>query len=449
MLSAGAGEGEASAAGPSQVVMVRRDLLAKCMTCPLCLKLLRDATTIIECLHTFCRKCIYEKLNDEETNHCPSCNIYLGPLPLDKLRPDHNLQDVRQKIFPSKRNKVKTPEEVPPMTPPVKRKERSLSSLVVDIHTATQTRLTKRQTKAFAKRAPTLRGLSPVIDDMTKKEDYNVEKLAKKSSSAERPGKPTFKRKQSFQVYSKAEPSKYTRTEGKSNGEGSFQDKVDIWKPLNCLVEAANRTKSFRSSQHSPVVKAEQTNGPASEVDGNSIRVKERPHKSEVQEQKSENNPMPPEMLKAGSLQGINQQTRNLTAVAQTPLDAGITQHVRSIGPIWFSLVAAVEQTGEPPLPQISASYLRVKDGSMPVSFVQKYLMRKLNLEKEAEVEIMCLRQPVSPTMSMQNLVEQWLRGGSSQKLPAAIGTSAKELVMVLNYGRCKVPADESQQQHS
>lgn len=82
------------------------------------------------------------------------------------------------------------------MTPPVKRKERSLSSLVVDIHTATQTRLTKRQTKAFAKRAPTLRGLSPVIDDMTKKEDYNVEKHAKKSSSAERPGKPTFKRKQ-------------------------------------------------------------------------------------------------------------------------------------------------------------------------------------------------------------------------------------------------------------
>ncbi|URE17676.1 E3 ubiquitin protein ligase [Musa troglodytarum] len=335
------------------------------------------------------------------------------------------------------------------MTPPVKRKERSLSSLVVDIHAATQTRLTKRQTKAFAKRAPTLRGLSPVIDDMTKKEDNNVEKHLKKSNSAERPGKPTFKRKQSFQVYSKAEPSKYTRTEGKLNGEGSFQDKVDIWKPLNCLVEAANRTKSSRSSQQSPAVKAEQTNGPASEVDGNSIKVKERPHKSEVQEQKSENNPMTPEMLKAGSFQGTNQQTRHLTAAAQTPLDAGITQHVRSIGPIWFSLVAAVEQTGEPPLPQISASYLRVKDGSMPVSFVQKYLMRKLNLEKEAEVEIMCLRQPVSPTMSMQNLVEQWLRGGSSQKLPAAVGTSAKELVMVLNYGRCKVPADESQQQHS
>lgn len=34
------------------VVMVRRELLARCMTCPLCNRLLRDATTISECLHT-------------------------------------------------------------------------------------------------------------------------------------------------------------------------------------------------------------------------------------------------------------------------------------------------------------------------------------------------------------------------------------------------------------
>lgn len=34
------------------VVMVKRELLARCMTCPLCRRLLRDATTISECLHT-------------------------------------------------------------------------------------------------------------------------------------------------------------------------------------------------------------------------------------------------------------------------------------------------------------------------------------------------------------------------------------------------------------
>jgi hypothetical protein len=33
-------------------VMVKRGLLAACMTCPICNRLLRDATTISECLHT-------------------------------------------------------------------------------------------------------------------------------------------------------------------------------------------------------------------------------------------------------------------------------------------------------------------------------------------------------------------------------------------------------------
>lgn len=38
--------------GKNQEVRVRRDAIAACMTCPLCNKLVRDATTISECLHT-------------------------------------------------------------------------------------------------------------------------------------------------------------------------------------------------------------------------------------------------------------------------------------------------------------------------------------------------------------------------------------------------------------
>jgi E3 ubiquitin-protein ligase DRIP len=34
------------------MVMVKRELLVRCMTCPLCRRLLREATTISECLHT-------------------------------------------------------------------------------------------------------------------------------------------------------------------------------------------------------------------------------------------------------------------------------------------------------------------------------------------------------------------------------------------------------------
>ncbi|RVW96083.1 E3 ubiquitin protein ligase DRIP2 [Vitis vinifera] len=36
----------------SQVVKVRRETIAACMTCPLCNKLLKEATTISLCLHT-------------------------------------------------------------------------------------------------------------------------------------------------------------------------------------------------------------------------------------------------------------------------------------------------------------------------------------------------------------------------------------------------------------
>ncbi|KAL6516142.1 hypothetical protein OROGR_019447 [Orobanche gracilis] len=96
-----------------QVVRVKREAVAPCMTGPLCHKLFRESTTIIECLHTvFCRKCLYKKLSDEEMECCPLCNIELGCVPLEKLRPDHNLQDVRAKVFPYKRIKVKGPEVV-------------------------------------------------------------------------------------------------------------------------------------------------------------------------------------------------------------------------------------------------------------------------------------------------------------------------------------------------
>ena len=38
-----------------------------------------------------CRKCIYEKLSDEEMDCCPVCNIDLGCLPVEKLRSVANL----------------------------------------------------------------------------------------------------------------------------------------------------------------------------------------------------------------------------------------------------------------------------------------------------------------------------------------------------------------------
>lgn len=78
-------------------------------------------------------------------------------------RPDHNLQDVRAKIFPHKRIKVKAPEVVAPVALPAKRKERSLSSLVVSTpRVSTQVGMTGRRSKSIARKAS--RGSSFTIE---------------------------------------------------------------------------------------------------------------------------------------------------------------------------------------------------------------------------------------------------------------------------------------------
>ncbi|XP_042454536.1 E3 ubiquitin protein ligase DRIP2-like isoform X2 [Zingiber officinale] len=405
----------AAAAGPSKVVKVRREVLSGFMTCPLCCKLLRDATTIPECLHTFCRKCITKKLNDEETDHCPVCNIGLGVVPMEKLRPDHNLQDIRAKIFPSKQSKVEAPEEIPTPILPVKRKEKSLSSLVVSTsHVVTRTCSSGRQTKTASKRVVTARGLSSSTDASSEKDDNTVNNYVEKSSSNEKMSK-ALKRKQ---AHSNVEPSNHM-----------FQDNADIWDPLNCLVEAANRTKAFSSVTQRHVVKEENFNGCDGEVNIKNERVKVHQHKSKILEQ-ADNILLQPVTLKESRLQRVKRRSKDLTASSQSFLDAQNSQFSRKINPIW---------TIDQPFPHLSSNYLRIKDGSMPVLFIHKYLVKKLNLENDAAVQITCLGQPVSPTMSVNKLVEHWLRERSSQRLQGTVGTSAKEFVMVLVYSWSKV----------
>jgi E3 ubiquitin-protein ligase DRIP len=75
-------------------------------------------------------------------------------------RADHSLLYVRSKIFPFKRRKVEVEDQevTSPIVSPVKRKERSLSSLAVHgPRVSIQKCLTKRRTKA-----PCLRSLSSV-----------------------------------------------------------------------------------------------------------------------------------------------------------------------------------------------------------------------------------------------------------------------------------------------
>lgn len=428
----------------SQVVRVKRETLEACMTCPLCHKLLKDATTISLCLHTFCRKCIYERLSDEEADCCPVCNIDLGCLPVEKLRPDNNLQDIRAKIFPLRGRKIKAPEAIPSVPLPAKRKERSLSSLVISApKVSMQTGFTGKRTKTGTRKAAALRGCNFSVHESIKKEEGYAE---------DNPDSPI------------AEPSKKNRpNEDTEKNVELPEGKVDLWTPLNCLVEAANRTKSSKlTSQGLSLAKSEPpstpNDGPSmpemttkseppatvhSELRVPKTKNKDNGHKTKFGHDKDEN-AVPLGQVRRRRVRPAGQKraaASEISASAQVMLDAAGGRCNRENCPIWFSLVASEDQKGDVPLPQISACYLRIKDGTVPVSFIQKYLVKKLNLASEAEVEIMCRGRPVLPSLQLHNLVDLWFRtASSSKKIPASVGSSAKDFVMVLSYCRKALP---------
>ncbi|KAK1645118.1 hypothetical protein QYE76_062923 [Lolium multiflorum] len=418
-------------------VMVKRELLAACMTCHICNRLLRDATTISECLHTFCRKCIYKKFNDEEVESCPKCGIDLGCTPVEKLRADHSLQDVRSKIFPFKRKKINAEDAASPISPPNKIKERSISSLVVPTPRLTPTGSTGRRSRVVTRKAAAaLRGVGPTTDNPVKKENDSSDKNAHSSSVPANLGKvPKTKR----QILSNEEASNHSSIKDTEDDSKDMADNAELWRPLNCLVEAANRTKSIRSSLQNSAVKREQLNGSPSSTYGNKTKPKEHLKKSKLEDDKKDA-PVTPVRLNK-KLQGTGQRKRGLRAPVDKKPDGALTQNAKRFSSIWFSLVASFEQKGDPPLPQIPSHYLRIKDANIPASSIQKYLVQKLSLPSESEVEINCCGQLVDPAQPLRNLVELWLKGRSTQATQATVGSPAEDFVMVLTYGRPKAMA--------
>lgn len=101
------------------------------------------------------------------------------------------MQDLRAKVFPIKGRKVKAPEVVAAVTLPVRRKERSLSSLVVSTpRVSAHATMTGRRTKAVARKASALRGSSFAIEKHIKKEeDDSADEHPESSSSPENSNK--------------------------------------------------------------------------------------------------------------------------------------------------------------------------------------------------------------------------------------------------------------------
>lgn len=370
-LTAGAGAAAAPGGGgdggAGNVVMLRRSALAACLTCPLCGRLFRDATTITECLHTFCRKCISEEFINKEVCCCPICSIDLGCAPLEKLRIDHSLQYVRSKVFPFKKKKV-----AGPVTSPMKMKERSLSSLTKHApQMSMQKYLTKRRTKASCLRNlplhSTLRGSS------------NITK--------------------------------------KSGG----------WRPLGSHFRGAKNKRSLRSKSEDVKTAEKRTDDPVDVTLPSQAKAKKQ-------------------FTRRGNLDKRT-GTKKLLALKgkQKNTKPKNTPNKRRLRALWFYLLAAFDQKGQPPLPQIPSKFLRIKDVNLPASFIQKYLVQKLNLSSEAEVEILCGGRPVNPGIPLHDIADYWIDKRPKGRVRSSVGTPAAEFVLKVFYARSGVPLPETE----
>ncbi|XVE89900.1 hypothetical protein DITRI_Ditri20bG0032600 [Diplodiscus trichospermus] len=281
--------------------------------------------------------------------------------PINICRPDHNLQDVRAKIFPFKRRKSRAPEVMRSSSAPAKRKERSLSSLVVCTpKVPMQTGLTGKRTKATArKRVAAFQGCSFSVEEPLKKEDF-AEDYPSGASSPHSLSKISQRQDSSM-----IKPSSERRSHEDRDNVEILEGKEDLWTPLNCLVEAANRKSSKLNSQGSATSKAEPHNGPdhhsympktkagpgcPTVPDGKLCIPKtennEHGQNSEVQDEENKINlvtrPVKRRRLRAAAQKKAAAEQQ--AASARVMLDALGAKWNRKNSPIWFSLVASEDQ---------------------------------------------------------------------------------------------------------
>jgi hypothetical protein len=83
------------------VINIDKQKLVSYLKCYLCKGIFRCPMTINECMHTFCKVCIYRHFySNVNVDSCPSCNTKLGGKPLDTLIFDNSIASLVDIIFP-------------------------------------------------------------------------------------------------------------------------------------------------------------------------------------------------------------------------------------------------------------------------------------------------------------------------------------------------------------
>lgn len=83
------------------VIKIDTQKLVSYLTCFLCKGIFRTPYTINECMHTFCKSCIYKHFfKNTNSDSCPECGIKLGGRPIDTLIFDNSINVLVETLFP-------------------------------------------------------------------------------------------------------------------------------------------------------------------------------------------------------------------------------------------------------------------------------------------------------------------------------------------------------------
>lgn len=545
-------------AGRKMTYNLAKGPLTMCLKCPLCYSLVHEATTISECLHTFCRECIYQELEDEENDCCPICKVNLGCSPLEKLRADRQLDDVCAKIFPLKQKKRKVIDDDVDhdSLAPAKRKERSLSSLGIGVPSSANPGFVKRKTKSVTRRSSIATSKDTSTDNDSEGKhsdavksgvDTEVEGIERNcpqdacSSGGEAPGDtekahvlvkqedalgedqtiseaklvrrleqisssrkllPSTAKEQSVghgpsttgKVQAKlvSENLKASFTGGhKARGTGfpdeqkiiadtEKHDTKDRKLPASFAVVRERTGKGVKRRSALAKLAEIAVDQAVKEIEPPIFNVPRAPRgrgaldnsKVSTTVQNLNQNPPekatpneaapvlqpkpPPPLFKSSStidkVPIVRQGSLHEKRPANEASSSSSKQKERQAG-FWFVLQAADSQFSPGTLPQLSARYLRIKDGKLPISVVKKYLMKKLHLSNENEVEITCRGQPVVPNLPLESVRNIWFatmpsaalmhhvkdNGVAESRCRIDTHSCSEDFLMVLTYGRhCK-----------
>ncbi|GJN23015.1 hypothetical protein PR202_gb10629 [Eleusine coracana subsp. coracana] len=190
----------------------------------------------------------------------------------------------------------------------------------------------------------------------------------------------------------------------------NIMKKVGGWKPLSSQFRAAKNKRSLRYNSEDLKGTDTKPDNPVDETSASQANTKKK-------------------FARRGNLEKRT-GTKKLLMVKrkQRKIKAKLPNKKRRLRTLWFYLVAAFDQ-----------------DVDLPASFLQKYLVRKLNLSSEAEVELLCGGKPVSPGVTLHDLADCWLDKGPKGRVRWSVGSPATGFVATLFYGRPGLPAPETE----